>query len=471
MSRKSIVKRVLVVLLIVVLGGIAWAGIQVVKALHEGGKNTPAGETTIPGLVTGFSEIVSDPYSGFPNQNRIVICGMGIDDSWTNSDEVYTSESRTDTLFLLTLDLHNRKATMLSIPRDTYTHIAGTDYSTKINAAFTQGGPQRTLATVAELTGVKPDYYMVLNIDATKRLVDALGGVDVDVPHEMHYHDKWGHLSIDLMPGQQHLNGDQAVGFVRYRHPDAGMPTTPEDGDVRRMARQHILLRAMVARAKNFANVAQVGTLINIGMNNIRTDMTRVQLLDLAAIYHGVQPEDIQTASLPGEDFHGPYGEWDYRLYPAPMKAYIDWLVRGDATAPRRLTPVVVENSTTVKGLAAHAADALTKMGYSVTVSLVRIHPAVTAASTATATTDITDTGVPDADIVNDIKSILAIPNAQTLRKPNKPNHLGWTAPSSVVVVLGQDYAQSVQASGGMSAVASGVATASIAQPSTPTVQ
>ena len=189
---------------------------------------------------------------GFPGQDKINILCMGIDDNWTDSDQVYTHNARTDTLFLLTLDLANQKASMLSIPRDTYTHIAGTNYSDKINSAYATGGPTRSVATVAELLGVHADHYLVLNIDATKKMVAALGGVDVNVEHPMHYDDNWGHLHVDLKPGFQHLDADEAVGFARYRHGNAHAKPSPEDGDERRMYRQHVLMRAMIARAKNF---------------------------------------------------------------------------------------------------------------------------------------------------------------------------------------------------------------------------
>ena len=206
--------------MVVILIVVAWAGVQLHKVLGGGQSHKPGDPVTQPRTIsqdlTDLSQIVRDPYEGFPGQNKVVILGMGIDDNWTDNDQVYTAAARTDTLFLLTLDLIAKKATMVSIPRDTFTHIAGTSYSTKINSAYSTGGPQRAIATVAELTGVQADHYMVINIDATKKLVDALGGVDVEVEHEMHYHDKWGHLNIDLVPGPQHLSGDQAVGFARY---------------------------------------------------------------------------------------------------------------------------------------------------------------------------------------------------------------------------------------------------------------
>jgi len=265
----------------------------------------------------------------------------------------------------------------------------------------------------------------------------------------MHYHDKWGHLDIDLLPGQQHLTGAQAVGFARYRHPDAGAKASAEDGDERRMYRQHVLLRAMVGKAKSFVNLTQIGSLADVGLSQIHTDLTRAQLLDLAQIYRGIQPEQIQTASLPGEDFLGPGGGADYRLYPEQSKAYIDWLVRGDATAARRLVPIVVKNNTSVAGLGAHAADYLRSQGFT-DIRVVgggRSHPRMQTASTSTdtkpdaAVTQIMDTGVPDSAVNADLKSLLELPNAADQRVPNKPNHVGWTAPSVVTISLGDDYA------------------------------
>jgi len=287
------------------------------------------GHGSISQTIKDMKETAFEPTQGFAGQDKLTIVCMGIDDNWTNSDVVYTANARTDTLFVLTLDLKNKKATMLSIPRDTYAHIVGTknDWHFKINAAYTTGGPERTVATVNEFLGTSANHYMVLNIDATKKMVDAIGGVDVNVEHEMHYHDKWGHLSIDLHPGEQHLMGDDAVGYARYRHPDNPRKVTPEDGDERRMYRQHLLLRAMVDKAKTFANVTQAPHLVDVAMGSIRTDLTRQQLFDLAAIFKGIQQGDIRTASLPGDDFRGADGAWLYKIKPEVAHAYADWLV------------------------------------------------------------------------------------------------------------------------------------------------
>ncbi len=424
------------------------------KMIHAGGG--------LPGLrrtVRGIGETLN-PKEGFPGQDKLTIVCMGIDDNWTDSDVVYTANARTDTLFVLTLDLKNKKATMLSIPRDTYAHIVGTknDWHFKINAAYTTGGPLRTVATVNEFLGTNANHYMVLNIDATKKMVDAIGGVDVNVEHEMHYHDKWGHLSIDLLPGQHHLMGDDAVGFARYRHPDAGKKVTPEDGDERRMYRQHLLLRAMVDRGKTFANVAQAPHLVDVAMGSIRTDLTRQQLFDLAAIFKGVQQGDIRTASLPGDDFRGADGAWLYRIKPEVARAYADWLVKGDETASRRLVTVVVKNGTGTPGLAQHAVEQLKLLGYTDVQNggnadqpRLQMAGLKTSAKPEIARTALLDTGVADPHAPQDIATLLGVASPVTARRPVKPNKVGWTPPPAVTVTLGQDYAAAYK-----TAVASG---------------
>lgn len=419
------------------------------------------GHGTIVQAWKNAHEAAFEPTSGFPGQDKLTIVCMGIDDSWTDgTDVVYTSKSRTDTLFMLTMDLNTKKATMLSIPRDTYAHIAGTknNWHFKINAAYETGGPDRTVATVNELLGTNATHYLVLNIDSTKKMVDALGGVDVDVEHEMHYHDKWGHLSIDLKPGQQHLDGDNAVSFARYRHPDSGKKNTPEDGDERRMARQHILLKAMVARAKNFANVTQAPHLVDVAMSTVRTDLTRQQLFDLAAIFKGIQPDDIRTASLPGDDFRGTDGAWLYRIQPEVAHAYADWFVKGDETAARRLVSVIVQNGTSTPGLAQHAVAQLKQLGYTDVRNggnsagpKLRLAGAVAAKADAPRTL-LLDTGVANTAAPQDIALLLGLSSPVTERRPVKPNKLGWTPPAEVTVTLGQDYAAAQKASGALGA-------------------
>ncbi len=425
-------------------------------ALHTYGKiiADKNGHVSFGSAWNGVHEAVFAPKEGFSEDKLTIVC-MGIDDSWTNSDVVYTSQSRTDTLFVMTLNLTNKTATMLSIPRDTYAHIAGTNITTKINSAYSTGGPERTVATVNEFLGTSATHYLVLNIDATKKMVDALGGVDVDVEHPMHYHDKWGHLSIDLQPGEQHLNGNNAVGFARYRHPDAGMRPTFEDGDERRMYRQHVLMRAMVDKAKSFANITQAPQLADVAMSTIRTDFTRQQILDIAAIFKGVQQGDIQTASVPGEDFRGPGGAWDYAIKPEVAHAYANWLVKGDETAFRPLVAIIVKNGTSVPGLAQFAVDQLKAQGYTdvrnggnAVPAHIHLASSTAAAKPEAARTVMLDTGVANPDAPQDVSILLGVESPATSRRPVHPNKLGWTPDPVLTITLGADYAAAAKTTG-----------------------
>jgi len=443
------VKITLAVVFVVIAFGAGFIYHQIHTILNPKGGPHGGSSTSIPQTLIEVNNIFNHPEQGFPGQHKTTILCMGIDDSWTNNDEVYTSHSRTDTLFLLTLNFDNKTASMLSIPRDTYTHIAGTDYSSKINSAFSMGGPQRSMATVAEMTGIQPDHYLVLNINATKSMVNALGGVEVNVEHQMDYDDKWGHLSIHLKPGQQHLDGDDAVAFARYRHGNAGAPISPEDGDERRMYRQHILMRAMVDKAKNLMTIAEAPTLVDTAMQSIRTDLTRDQLFDLGSMYRHLQPDQLLTGSLPGDSFKSAKGAWDYKLDPDKMKAYVDWFVNGNSSAARALVPVVVKNGAGVTGLASHAVDQLKAAGYTdVTVGGNATMP-VAATATAPVTgahfnqTTLVDSGVPYTGAMTDVASLLGVASPVLSHRVLKPNHLGWTPSPTLSVTLGLDYAQS----------------------------
>jgi hypothetical protein len=264
-----------------------------------------------------------------------------------------------------------------------------------------------------------------------------LGGVDVNVEHQMDYDDNWGQLHVHLKPGFQHLDGDQAVSFARYRHGNKGV--TPEDGDERRMYRQHVLFRAMMGKAKTFSSIMQANNLIDIGMSCIRTDMTRTQLFDLAAMFHNTdQDTDVTTASLAGQDGRGPNGVYVMVVDHQVAMDYVNWLVNGDDNAARALTPVRIANATSTPGLAAQASTLLTGAGYSDTrVSAVPL-------KTPPAQTELIDSGVVDHNADAEIASALGLPNAPVVHQPNQPNRFGWTAPAEVKVVLGPDYVSPV---------------------------
>ena len=163
-------------------------------------------------------------------KDKSTIMIMGVDE---RADDV----GRSDTLMIATIDPKLDQAALLSIPRDTRVKIKGHGYD-KINAAYAYGGERLTQDTVEEFLGVNMDHYIIVNVKAFQRIIDALGGVDIDVEKRMYYEDPWdddGGLLIDLRPGLQHMDGKTAVTYVRYRD---------EEGDIGRIKRQQAFMKA-----------------------------------------------------------------------------------------------------------------------------------------------------------------------------------------------------------------------------------
>ena len=422
-----------VVLLAVLLGAAVTLGVGVRSVIARHGEATGDGADNWVSAVKDLGQIAFNPRAGFDGKSRINILCMGIDDNWTNSDVVYTRGARTDTLFMLSLDLANKKAAILSIPRDADVPIAGTNYRSKINSAYATGGPKRAEATVARALDVVPDHYIVIKIDGTKKMVDALGGVDVNVEHNLDYDDNWGHLHVHLKPGFQHLSGDDAVGYARYRHGNRGV--TPEDGDERRIYRQHVLVRAMLDRFKNIANVVKPNALIDTAMSCIVTDMSRTQLFDLGVLFHGIDQDDIVTAQIPGKDSSLVNGAYVMELDQDKMNLLVDWLLRGNDSSGRAATSVIVKNATRVNGLALSTGESIKQYGYT------DVRAGTYQKKGVVATSAIVDTGVPNRQAAKEIAGILGLAPQAIVRETPKPNKVGWTAPPAVTVILGSDYA------------------------------
>ena len=133
------------------------------------------------------------------------------------------SENLTDTIMLASYDPKTQEAALLSIPRDTFIGNDVNYASTwdKINAVY-QNGAENTLKEVRELTGINVQYYLKVDTEALKVLVDEIGGVYFDVPIDMHYTDRRQNLYIDLKAGYQKLDGDKAEQVVRFRHNSDG---------------------------------------------------------------------------------------------------------------------------------------------------------------------------------------------------------------------------------------------------------
>ena len=151
-----------------------------------------------------------------PMKDNISILFVGIDDS--KKREQGSDHSRSDSLMLATLNNKNKTVKLLSIPRDSYVYIPYVGYEDKITHAHAYGGTQATIDTVEHLLNVPVDYYYRLNFDAFIDIVDALGGVEVTVPYELHELDENDKRTVNLKPGKQLLNGREALALAVHEN-------------------------------------------------------------------------------------------------------------------------------------------------------------------------------------------------------------------------------------------------------------
>jgi LCP family protein required for cell wall assembly len=227
---------------------------------------------------------------------------------------VNSLDGLSDTMLMVRFNPSAEQLSVLSIPRDTRTRIEGVG-TTKINEANYYGGPALSAKAVSELLGgVGIDRYVRVNVQAVEKLVDALGGVTVYVPHDMKYQDDSQHLYINLKAGKQHLNGSEALQFLRYRYDNMG--------DIGRIQRQQLLMRAMIEQTLDFKTLMRLPKILSVIQEHIDTNLSIEELVALAGFASDVSHENVEMLMLPG-DFNNPenYDEVSYWL---PNYARID---------------------------------------------------------------------------------------------------------------------------------------------------
>lgn len=206
---------------------------------------------------------------------------------------VNSFDGLTDTMLLLRFDAETKKLRVLSIPRDTRTQVEGVGL-VKINAANYHGGPALTAKAASDLLeGVGIDRYVRVNVQGVQKLVDALGGVTVYVPKDMKYQDDSQHLYINLKEGKQHLDGEKALQFLRFRKDQLG--------DVGRVQRQQLLMRALFEQALNPTTLARLPKILSVIQSYLDTNLTVEELVALVGFATQIERSDVQMLMVPGE--------------------------------------------------------------------------------------------------------------------------------------------------------------------------
>lgn len=207
---------------------------------------------------------------------------------------------KADTIMLGCFDVKTRSASLISIPRDTLVQINGKHW--KVNAAFGLGGIELVRETVARTLGIPVDYYVSVDLRAFRRIVDAIGGVWFDVPVDMHYTDPTQNLNIHVNKGYQRLNGEDAMGVVRFRSGYAAQ-------DLGRVDTQRKFLVALVKQTITPSNADKVSELIGILREYVKTDMPLETMIYFATAAIGLNLDTaLESATLPA-DWDSPYLE------------------------------------------------------------------------------------------------------------------------------------------------------------------
>jgi LCP family protein required for cell wall assembly len=199
---------------------------------------------------------------------------------------------RSDTLFVVMLDKSKKNAALLSVPRDTRVKIKGHGWD-KINAAFAYGGHKLTQETVQDFLGIKLNNYVVVDFQGFVGLVDAVGGVDINVEKRMYYYDPYANFEIDLKPGKQHLDGKTAMQYVRYRD---------EEGDIGRIRRQQKFIMALYHEIASKNIIAKVPGVSKQIMSMVKTDLSLKEMVELGNVMRDMMEKDgMKMSMVPGE--------------------------------------------------------------------------------------------------------------------------------------------------------------------------
>lgn len=224
---------------------------------------------------------------------------MGMDDGNGN----------TDTIMAVTFDVRGKHISVVSIPRDTLVDVPRT--IKKINAAYSVGGIEEVQKEVSAILGFPVDHYVTVNLRGFKALVDAVGGVDFEVPVNMNYDDPTQDLHIHLAKGMQHLDGEKALQLVRFRSGYA-------NADIGRIETQQKFLKALAKKLISWNSVSKINDFVNIFSQNVKTDLSVGNLAYFGlAVLELDTTDGISMNTLPGDGqvtYKGiPYY---YELYP-----------------------------------------------------------------------------------------------------------------------------------------------------------
>ena len=233
----------------------------------------------LKGDLLGQTRRLVNPFSGWTGLGDREVVILGTDVGGGNTDVMYT------------LRVQDGITKLTQVPRDTY--IDSSSFGPlKANALYAMGGPEAVKSELSRHLGRPVDHHILVNLSVIRRLGDALGGLEVDVPKAMYYVDNTQGLSIDLQPGRQRLQGRDLEGFLRFRH--------DEMGDIGRLDRQKLVLKALFEQITRPENLVRLPALLAAAGKDLKTDLGPMEIGGLITAMGGTQ---LNAERLGGRPF------------------------------------------------------------------------------------------------------------------------------------------------------------------------
>ena len=285
----------LLIILAVIIGYGIWFGINYSKHISKGRENyyDPLSATALG--------IDPEKLKEVGRINVLILGESGYEDDY----------KLTDSIMVASYNPQTQQASMLSIPRDTYVgrkdkNSATPNYlaSYKMNSVYRNGtNIPETIARVEELLGIKIHNYVLVDTNAIVQIVDAIGGVNFNVPIDMNYDDTNQNLHIHLKAGEQLIDGAKAEQLLRFRHNQdwTSYPEEYGDNDLGRMRTQREFIQATLKQLIRFENVTKVLNLLDIVFNNVKTDLTVDTMKYYIPYAFKFNMENIKSGMVPGE--------------------------------------------------------------------------------------------------------------------------------------------------------------------------
>ena len=247
-------------------------------------------------MFVGAEEPTKDEPAGILQKERVTrILVLGCD----------RASGLADSILLVSINEDEKCVSVLQIPRDTYAEYTERDYK-KINGTLSVLGESDTKDFFSRALGVPIQHFVVVKLDLFCKMVDAIGGVDVEVPQKMEYHDPAQNLHISLNEGMQHLDGKAAEHFVRYR-------SGYVNADLGRLDAQKLFLRAFAKRCRDLG-AQDYFRLAGASLTGVQTDIGIAEAVRIGGILRECDPETVPMQTLAGQAVKGQSGAWYYVL-------------------------------------------------------------------------------------------------------------------------------------------------------------